>query len=170
MSKVEHTCNLITKDELIRIRAVADIQFGKGCGKALFPEDDIIVTRSKKTGKVKNIYHNGKLIATLRPKDGFLALSIEGARRLISFLPKDRYVVVAKDEAIEFVKKGRNLFSKHVLKCDQEIRPGEEVIVTDGKGNVIGVGRAILNGKEMGRFKNGVAVKIRSGVDEENES
>lgn len=166
---MEPIYNLITKDELIRIRAVADVQFGKGSGKVLFPEDNIMVTKSKKTGKVKNIYHNGKLIATLRPRDGFLALSIEGAKRLAYFL-QDRYIVVAKDEVVEFIKKGRNLFSKHVLRCDQEIRPGEEVIVTDGRGNVIGVGRAILNGKEMGRFKNGVAVKIRSGIDEENES
>lgn len=169
MFKVEPIYNSITKDELIRIRAVADIQFGKGCGKILFPEDDITVTRSKKTGKVKNIYHNGKLIATLRPKDGFLALGIEGAKRLVNFL-RDRYIVVVKDEVTEFIKKGRNLFSKHVLKCDQEIRPGEEVIVIDSRGNVIGVGRAILSGKEMKHFKNGVAVKIRSGIDEENES
>lgn len=166
---MEHTYNLATKDELIRIRAVADIQFGKGSGKILFPEDNIIVTKSKKTGKVKNIYHDGKLIATLRPRDGFLALSIEGAKRLACFL-QNRYMVVAKDEIVEFIKKGRNLFSKHVLKCDKEIRPGEEVIVTDSKGNVIGVGRAILSGKEMGRFKNGIAVKIRSGINEKNES
>lgn len=168
MSKAGPTYNLITKDELMRIRAVADIQFGRGCGKILFPGDDIAVTRSRKTGKVKNIYHDGKLIATLRPKDGFLALSIEGAKRLACFL-QGRYAVVAKDEIAEFVKRGRNLFSKHVLKCDGEIRPGEEVMVTDSKGNVIGVGRAILSGKEMGRFKNGIAVKIRSGAYEEDE-
>lgn len=170
MYKVEPTCDLITKEELIRIRAVANIQFGRGCGKILFPEDELMVTRSKRTGKVKNIYYNGKLIATLRPKDGFLALSLEGAKRLASFLPGNRYKVFVKDEAVEFVKKGRNLFSKHVASCDQEIRPGEEVIVMDNRGNVIAVGKAILNGKEMGRFMNGIAVKIRSGIDEKNES
>ncbi|MCQ5340748.1 MAG: pseudouridine synthase [Candidatus Methanomethylicia archaeon] len=157
----------ITKDELIRIRAVADIQFGKGCGKILFPEE-VMVIRSKRTGKIKNIYHNGKLIATLRTNDGYLALSIEGAKRLISILPYPKYRVVVKDEVVEFLKKGRNLFSKHVVSCDEEIRPGEEVIITDLKENVIAVGKSLLNGHEMGRFKNGIAVKVRSGVNEED--
>ncbi|MCC6012884.1 MAG: pseudouridine synthase [Candidatus Verstraetearchaeota archaeon] len=157
----------ITKDELIKIRAIADLQFGKGCGQILFPEE-VMVIRSKRTGKIKNIYHNGKLLATLRTNDGYLALSIEGAKRLILALPYPKYRVCVKDEAIEFLKKGRNLFSKHVLICDEEIRPGEEVIIVDSKGNVIAVGKSLLSGREMMRFKNGIAVKVRSGVDEEN--
>lgn len=165
-----HIYSQIDQEALIRIRSVADFQFGEGCGKLLFPKE-VTVIRSKKTGKVKNIYLNGKLLATLKPKDGYLALSLEGARRLALIFRPPRYRVVARDDVIEFLKKGRNLFSKHVVECDPEIRPGEEVLVTDSKDNIVAVGKAVLAGFEMKRFKNGVAVKIRKGgrkINEEN--
>jgi len=53
-----------------------------------------------------------------------------------------------------------------VIRADGEIRPGEEVIVTNEKDEVLAVGRALLRGKEMLSFKRGVAVKTRRGVDE----
>jgi len=162
VSSAERICSTITQEELIRIRAVADFQFGNGCGYALFP-DEVAVIRSKKTGKVKNIYYQKKLLATLRPKDGYLALSIEGGKRLAMIIPPPRYRVVPREDVTEFLKKGRNLFAKHVIECDPEIRPGEEVLISDSKGNVIAVGKAVLAGYEMKRFKNGVAVKIREG-------
>jgi len=52
------------------------------------------------------------------------------------------------------------------MECDPDIRPGEEVIVTDSKGKVIAVGRAALTGEEMKRFKIGQAVKIRRGEED----
>ncbi|MGC8936412.1 MAG: PUA domain-containing protein [Candidatus Methanomethylicaceae archaeon] len=168
MSSVEHICSPISQEELIRIRAVADFQFGRGCGSLLFPEI-VSVIRSKKTGKVKNIYYRNQLLATLRPKDGYLALSLEGAKRLTSIIPPPKYRVLPREDVIDFLKKGRNLFAKHVIDCDPEIRPGEEVIVSDQEGNIIAVGKAVLAGFEMKRFKNGVAVKIRKGEGAENE-
>jgi len=168
VSSVEPICSPITEEELIRIRAVADFQFGNGCGRILFP-DKVMVVRSKKTGKVKNIYYQKKLLATLRPKDGYLALGVEGAKRLATFLPPPRYRVVPRDDVIEFLRKGRNLFAKHIIECDPGIRPGEEVFVSDSKGNVVAVGKAVLTGLEMKRFKNGVAVKIRRGETDEED-
>ncbi len=166
MSSVEPICRPISHEELTRIRAVADFQFGNGCGMALFP-DSVMVIRSKKTAKVKNIYYEGKLLATLRPIDGYLALSIEGAKRLALVVPPPRYRVVARDDVIDFLKKGRNLFAKHVIESDPEIRAGEEVLIIDGKDNVVAVGKAVLTGLEMKRFKKGVAVKIRKGEEEQ---
>ena len=162
MSSAAPTCSQVTNDDLIRIRAVADYQFGSGCGKALFP-DEVMVIRSRKTGKVKGIYYKGKLLATLRPSDGYLALSVDGACRLTKALYPPRYRVVVQDDVLEFIKQGRNLFSKHVISADPEIRPGEEVLITDSRDHVVAVGRAVLNGVEMKRFKTGLAVKVRVG-------
>lgn len=168
MSSAEHIYSPISPEELMRIRAVADFQFGRGCGSVLFPEM-VSVIRSKKTGKVKNIYYHELLLATLKPKDGYLALSLEGAKRLASIIPPPKYRVLPRDDVIDFLKKGRNLFAKHVVDCDPEIRPGEEVIVGDQEDHVIAVGKAVLAGFEMKRFKIGVAVKIRKGEGIENE-
>jgi 7-cyano-7-deazaguanine tRNA-ribosyltransferase len=159
------TSSPIGENELIRIRAVADYQFGAGCGEGLFP-DGVKAVKSRKTGKVKGIYLGDDLLATLKPSDGFLAMSTSGAVRLASVLPSPRYRVAVIDDVVQFIKEGRNLFAKHVLDCDPDIRPGEEVMITDSKGKVIAVGRAILAGEEMKRFKIGLAVKIRRGEED----
>lgn len=151
-------------EDLTRIRAVADHQFGKGCGAKAFP-DSITVIRSRKTGKVKGIYHRGKLLATLRPADGYLALGPEGAIRLARSLKPPKYRVVVIEDVAEQIRQGRNLFAKHVLSADPEIRAGEEVLVTDSADLVLATGRAVLTGREMRRFKIGLAVKVRKGTE-----
>lgn len=164
MSSAAPTCRQITDDDRIRIKAVADYQFGAGCGEVLFP-NRVAVIRSRKTGKVKGIYHKGRLLATLRPSDGYLALSVDGARLLVKALNPPRYRIVVQDDVLAFIKQGRNLFSKHVVSADPEIRPGEEVFITDSRDHVVAVGRATLNGTEMKRFKIGLAAKVRKGSE-----
>jgi len=150
--------------ELRRLRAVADYQFGPGAGEALFPAG-VEVLRSRRTGRIKHVKHEGKLLATVRASDGQLALTIHGARRLLPFL-RGRYVVVVSEEAAPFVARGKSAFAKHVLKADPEIRPGDEVLVVAPSGELLAVGKAVLAGQEMLSFKRGVAVKVRAGVEE----
>lgn len=148
---------------MIRVRSIADYQFGKGVGEALFP-DDVELEFSKKTGRVRYIKLSGKLLATLRPRDGMLALTIEGGRRLLRIVKKPRLRVIASDEACSLIKLGRDVFAKHVVSADEAIRPGEEVLVTDCDDNLLAVGRSVLAGREMIAFKHGIAVKVRAGV------
>ena len=157
------TCR-ISDDELIRIRAVADYQFGEGCGTHLFPQGTTAI-KSRKTGKVKSIYHGNHLLATLKPSDGYLALSLDGANRLRKALSSPKYRIVVQDDVAEFIRQGRNLFAKHVVEADHDIRPGEEVLITDSDDQILAVGRAMLNGSEMKRFKTGLAAKVRKGVE-----
>ena len=58
--------------------------------------------------------------------------------------------------------------AKHIMKADLAIRPQNEVIIVDQKGNLVAVGKAVLSGYEMLSFKLGVAVKVRRGVNENN--
>lgn len=152
-------------NSLQKIRSIADYQFGRGTGKTLFP-DNVEITFSRRTGRIRHIYLNGELLATLRPTDGFFSLSIEGARRIMKVKPLRLWVKVRDDVAV-FIVKGRSLFAKHVIDCDEEIRPEEEVVVINSQRKVLAVGRAVLTGKEMKVFKHGVAVRIRRGVAEE---
>ncbi len=145
-----------------KIRSVADYQFGRGVGKILFP-DDVEVTFSKSTGRIRHVYLNGKRLATFRPNDGLFSLAIEGAKRIVKHLKPLRFWVMVSDEAAPFVAEGKSVFAKHVVDADKEIRPQEEVIIINSKGEVLAVGRALLNGEEMVAFKRGVAVKVRVG-------
>lgn len=152
-----------TLEERVRLMAVADYQFGKGAGDALFGSG-VTVIRSRKTGKIKGVLLNNEYLATLKPSDGYLALSVPGGKRLLEAFPPPRHRAVVIDEVADFIRNGRNLFAKHVVEADPKIRPGEEVMITDTKGNLLAVGKAVLNGKEMKHFKKGLAVNVRRGT------
>lgn len=150
------------KNKLATIRLIANYQFGKGAGEILFPEE-VKVELSPKTGKVRHVYLNGKLLATLRPRDGLFALTIEGAYRLRKALLPGKLRVIVKERFIDQVAKGSDVFHSYVAKADPNIIPGEEVIVEDERGELLAIGRAVVSGSEMGKYKVGIAVKVRQG-------
>jgi predicted RNA-binding protein (TIGR00451 family) len=151
-------------EDLRRVRGVAEYQFGPGSGGALFP-DGVSFEHSRRTGKVRFIRQGDVLIASLRPTDGMLTLTIAGAERLVSGVNPLGCTVTVLDGVEEFVSQGRNVFAKHVVEAGGGVRPGDEVIVLDSKKGVLAVGRALLTGEEMLAFGVGVAVKTRRGRD-----
>ncbi|MEM2127200.1 MAG: PUA domain-containing protein [Candidatus Bathyarchaeia archaeon] len=148
--------------DLRRIRGIADYQFGRGCGQVLFPEG-VTFTHSERTGRIRHIYLNQTLLASIRPNDGLITLTIAGAERIKDLIKDLGLYVKVGDEAAEFISMGRSVFAKHVLEAGGRIRPGDEVIVVDEGGNILAVGTALLSGDEMLSFKAGVAVKVRRG-------
>ncbi len=145
---------------LKRIRTIADYQFGRGAGKALFP--DSVEFQMSTTGRVRQIMLGRTRMATVRAQDGMLTLGIEGARRLHG-LPGHR--VVVNGDAAPFVAKGKNAFAKHVVSADPDIRAGEEVLVVDENDKLLATGKAVLCAIEMTAFKKGMAVEVRSGIE-----
>jgi predicted RNA-binding protein (TIGR00451 family) len=151
-------------EELRRIRAVAEYQFGHGAGLALFPVD-VRIVHSRNTGRIRHIYLGSTLLANFRPNDGVFTLAMAGAKRLTRQISDLAYTVTVGEEVAEFISKGKNVFSKHVLSAGDKIRPGDEVIIITEKAQVIGVGKALLLSEEMKTFKIGVAVKTRRGAE-----
>jgi predicted RNA-binding protein (TIGR00451 family) len=147
---------------LQKIRAIADYQFGEKAGESLFPQE-VSVIISKRTKRIRHVYLDDKLLATLRPTVGLFSLTIEGAQRLVENMKPPRSWVQVQDDVASFIKKGGDVFAKHVIDNDNEIRPMEEIIILDRKQRVIAVGKAVLSGDEMKAFKKGVAVKVRRG-------
>jgi uncharacterized protein with predicted RNA binding PUA domain len=154
------------EDALRRVRAVADYQFGRGVGAELFP-DRVKIIFSRRTRRIRYIYLDGKRLATMRPTDGMLSLSIRGARRILEDVASARCSVRVQDDVSKFIADGGDVFAAHVVKADEEVRAKDEVIVLDGDENVLAVGRAMLSGGEMKAFKRGVAVKVRRGCTDE---
>jgi predicted RNA-binding protein (TIGR00451 family) len=149
---------------LLKIRSIANYQFEAPVGDKLFPTD-VELRFSKRTGRIRHIYYNNRLLATLKPTDGLFSLTIHGAKRLWSLASRIQKIIVRRDiEA--FVKKGKNVFAKHVIHADDRIRAGDEVLVTNQDDVLLAVGKATLSGSEISAFKRGVAVKIRQGIDE----
>ena len=145
-----------------QLALMVDYLFGKGVSKAL-PKTGFRLYHSRRSGRVKSISLDGELFATVRP-NGSMALTIEGAK-LLSRSPRFREnCVQVSDDAVEFVRGGRSVFCKFVEGAGSNVLPRGEVAVTDGKGRVVGVGMAVLNGAFMRQFKTGVAVKVRAGL------
>ena len=154
-------------DSLQKIRAVADYQFGKNTGEKLFP-DDVRIEHSKNTGKIRYIFLEEQLLATMRPTTGLFVLTIAGAKQLATHVNPIRSWVRVEDYAEPFIAQGRSAFAKHVIEADENIRPKEEVIILDSNNQVLAVGRALLSGTEMKEFQRGIAVRVRHGVTEKS--
>jgi uncharacterized protein with predicted RNA binding PUA domain len=141
---------------------MVDYLFGRGVSRAL-PREGFKLYYSRRSGRVKTIFHNGKLFATVKP-NGAMALSVAGAK-MLSRSPRFRQnCVQVSDDVAEFVRGGKSVFCKFVRWAGKNVYPKSEVVIIDESGRVIGVGLAILNGAAMAQFKSGAAVKVRAGL------
>lgn len=154
------------EDTARRIRSVADFQFGRGIGKDLFPEN-VEVSYSRRTGRIRYVHLNGERLVTMRPTDGLFSLSVAGARRVVKKARLAKCIVRVTNDVARFVREGSDVFALHVAEAGEEIRAKDEVIVVNEQGEVLAVGRAVLSAEEMKAFKRGVAVKVRRGILEE---
>lgn len=128
---------------LLRYRAHADFYFGQGASEALLAGKILV--------KGREIQDEQKKPLAATTPNGNIAISMVGATRLE---PLGRYIVKIGD----FLPKG-SLLAPGVIDADEQIRPGDEVIVTGERA--FGVGRAKMSGWEMIQSKRGVAVEIR---------
>jgi predicted RNA-binding protein (TIGR00451 family) len=86
-------------------------------------------------------------------------LAEHGIRWLHSNLPAPHNRVDISPEILDFIRKGRSVFAKHVLQADPAIRPQGEVLIVSGSDQLIGLGRAKISGEAMMGAQKGVAVK-----------
>ncbi|HEX9861702.1 MAG TPA: PUA domain-containing protein [Candidatus Bathyarchaeia archaeon] len=157
------------EDALKRIRSTADYQFGKDIGVKLFPEN-VEILYSKATGRIRYVNLNGERLATLRPTDGLLSLSITAAQRIVKNAVPAQCFVTARNDVSKFIADGGDVFAAHVVKADDAIHAKDEVIAMDETGKVLAVGRAMLSSSEIMAFKTGVAVKVRHGSEKQSQA
>ena len=148
---------------LKRARTIANYQFGRGAGSALFGEDTTYSLSN--TRRLRYLYSGKERIATVRANDGLLTLSMLGAQRLHAFIPAPRLRVVVTEEAAPFVSKGGNVFARHVVGVDPQARAGEELLVVDPSDRLLGTGKAVLAPDEMLQIRRGLAVQTRKAAE-----
>ena len=150
--------------DLLRARAVLDMQFGRGAADVLDGRK-VEFVKSRKTGRIRNVMVDGAHAFSIRARDGRITLKMDGAKMLMEVLPAPRMRVVVEDEPASFAAKGANVFAKFVSDCDPDIRPGDDVIVVDTKGELAAAGRALMNREEMLAFKRGIAVRVKQTAE-----
>lgn len=134
-----------------------------------------------RTGRIKNVHlKSGAHIASPRLTDGGISLTNDGAVWLHSMhssntvgslgeggetvnpvgIPR----VVVEDDAIPFIRKGRNVFHGFILRVDSWIRPGYSCAILNSNGELIGHGVSRCEAKDMLSLGKGIAVRTRGGM------
>jgi len=152
-----------------RVTGVLAMQFGREA-VTIVEDAELDYVRSKTNNRIRNILVNGVHALSIRATDGYFSLTDEGARLLHSALPYPKYRVKIEPDAVPFVEKGSNVFSKFVLDADEDIRPRDSVLIVDPEDRLIGHGTAQMNRREMLAFKRGMAVRTRRRPTGEEES
>lgn len=149
---------------LRKIRAISDYQFGPAITNILFNDtDSISIIFSKNTSKMKHIYEKDKILLNFRPKIGLFTLTFYSAAKIISELPVPKMRAVVPNDISEFIRKGRNVFCKHLLEIDIKLRPLDEVIVVNQEDEILAIGRLSIPIPYIKTFKSGIAINVRKG-------
>ena len=147
-------------DHLLKLRQTIDALFGKGVSRYL--PKDIEIVFSKKTGRIKTVYDQKKLLCTLRI-DGGLAITPYFAQLLLKSKKFKENCLEINEDAAPFVSEGRSVFCKHVIWCGKNIQIASDTPVMF-QNKVIAVGRAVLSSGMIVDFERGVAVKVRDSL------
>jgi len=154
-----------TPSELEELRAIAKIQF-RGIDDSFIP-DDVLLVISPSTHKIRYLILNGKHYLSIRASDYRFILHIPAGLALHKLLPQPLCRVYIDHKYASFIADGGNVFTKHIVFADPDIRPGDEVVVVDHEtGEVVGVGKASKPGWEMIYYGWGEGVRIREGINE----
>lgn len=126
--------------------------------------DNIKLQISRKTRRIKGIFkiidNENKLLFSFRPNDGRFLPSFQAGKLILqSGYSKNR--VIIDDEAIPFVKNGKSVFCKYIIKADDDIFPGSEVFILDIKQNLIAIGTAIQPSFALLELNSGTGIKTK---------
>ena len=143
-----------------KLRAVLNFQWGKQVS-SLVNLDGLNMTISKSTGKIRHVKQENEILLTLVPTTGLFTPTYQGGVHLLKQGIESQYIVTIEDEVSEFVSAGKSALAKFIARVSPNLLAGEEVLVVNGSGSLLGVGKALLSGNEMVAFQRGIAVNIR---------
>lgn len=131
---------------LHELKSIAKYQFGEG-GEDFIPDNV----------KTKGMYHkrilsDGVQLALLNKDYGMYRLNLAGGEIL-----KNMGINIVK---IDFNLETNTVFAPGIVEADHKIIPNDEVVVVNDD-TVVGVGKAIMTGREMEECDNGIGVKIK---------
>ena len=160
-SSIARALKPLPLDPLDKLRCHIDALFGSGISEVVDANATFVFSR--KTGRLKHFYLEGKLCGTFRT-DGGIALTIAGAERFIHSSQFLENCVTANTEAIPFVSEGRSLFCKHVEHCGKNVNAGSDVAIITDQNAILAVGVSIHNADSMTTYRRGVAVRVRQSL------
>jgi len=152
-----------------RVRCILDYQFGKGTGK-IFTDGETELVISRKTRRLRNLLLDGEHVASLSHRRGMFILQKKGAELLHEHSEKPAYRIIVTSETAEFNRKGKSVFCKFIEHIDSKLKCLDECIVVTPNDELIAFGKLMIGPKEIELKQQGMAVRVRSGIEDFNKS
>jgi uncharacterized protein with predicted RNA binding PUA domain len=151
---------------LRKLKAICDYQFGPDITDILFENAEIIkFERSKNTNKIRYVFYDNDLLLSLRPTNGLFTLSPLAAKKIVESTSPPKLRAIILNEVSDFIRNGRNVFCKHVVDIDENLRPMDEVIVVNENDELLAIGRLKIPTPYVKAFKEGIAINTRKGIN-----
>ncbi|MCK9322642.1 MAG: phosphoadenosine phosphosulfate reductase family protein [Candidatus Methanomethylophilaceae archaeon] len=151
------------ESDIKRIRALADSEFGEGAGKAILPDNHVVIlSKCPALDRMDEVLVDGSTVASIRfdiGKGWVLISRLQGAMRLEGHLSKG--YVVCDPGAVKFIQESKNLMAPGVIDAHPDIKDGDEVIIITPDKKIIATGLAKMSAADMIANDRGVAVKTR---------
>jgi predicted RNA-binding protein (TIGR00451 family) len=119
----------------------------------------------RNTNKIRYLNYNNKLLLNLRPNTGLFTLSFYAAKKIIKNTTPPRLRAIVENDISNFIKRGRNVFCKHVIDIDDSLRPLDEVIVVNQNDELLALGKIKIPVPYIKVFSNGMAINVRKGIN-----
>ena len=155
--------------DIDRVRCILDYQFGKGTGK-IFTDGETELVISRKTRRLRNLLLDGEHVASLSHRRGMFILQKKGAELLHEHSEKPAYRIIVTSETAEFNRKGKSVFCKFIEHIDSKLKCLDECIVVTPNDELIAFGKLMIGPKEIELKQQGMAVRVRSGIEDFNKS
>ncbi|HEY6238434.1 MAG TPA: tRNA guanosine(15) transglycosylase TgtA [Thermoplasmata archaeon] len=140
------------------LASILEFQFGEPAARQL-AEHGLALERSRRSGRVRGIVLANRRVFTVGP-DGIPRPTWYGASLLKEALHRPARRLIVAPDAVEFVARGKSLFSKFVGGGDSSLWPGSSALLVDDDDDLLAVGRLILAPQEMGRIPRAVAARV----------
>ncbi len=155
--------------DIAHIRTLVDSQFGEGSGVAVIPDGVIVLlNKAPDIDRMDEVVVGGDVVGAVRFNmvngEKFLPRP-RGTLAIAKVATKGR-VVVDPGAIIPIRTKKASTLAVGVLKCDEGVVPGDDIIVVSPEGGPVSVGSAKMSAEQMMRGERGTAVKTRWVVDE----
>lgn len=151
--------------DIARVRALADRQFGPGCGERLIPDGKIVLlNKAPDIDRMDEVIIDGQVVGAARfhlaRGDKFLLRPYSAT--VLAPVATKGWVKVDAGAIVPIKEKKASTLAVGVLDADPSIAPGDDVIVLDGSGAAVSVGTAKMSAEDMRRpGMRGTAVKTR---------
>ena len=149
---------------LDRVKTILDYQFGEKIDR-IFTSGETELVTSRKTKRLRNLLLDGEHIASLSHRRGLFVLQKKGAELVHKNTKFPKFRIIVNAETAEFNRKGKSVFCKFVEDIDSKLQCMDECIVVTPNDDLVAFGKLIVSPKELELGQQGMAVRIRGGIE-----